>query len=94
VDRQNLLEELQEIFRDILDQPDLILTRDSNASNVEDWDSLAHINLVTSIEKRYSIKFALGELQDLKNVGDMIDIIEIKLAAKETNTARVTFISL
>jgi acyl carrier protein len=78
----SILEEVQSIFRDILDQPDLILTRDSNASNVEDWDSLAHVNLVTAIERHYKIKFALGELQELKNVGDMIDLIQQKLAAK------------
>jgi len=78
----SILEELQSIFRDILDQPDLVLTRDSNASNVEDWDSLAHVNLVTAVERRYKIKFALGELQELKNVGDMIDLIQAKLAAK------------
>jgi acyl carrier protein len=78
----SVLEELQSIFRDVLDQPDLKLTRESNASNVDDWDSLAHINLVTSIEKRYKIKFALGELQELKDVGDMIDLINLKIAAK------------
>ena len=78
----NMLEDLQPVFRDILDQPDLVLTRESNANNVEDWDSLAHINLVTSIEKRYKIKFGLGELQELKNVGDMIDLIKVKLASK------------
>ena len=78
----SILEELQSIFRNILDQPDLILTRQSNGSNVDDWDSLAHINLVTSIEKHYKIKFALGELQELKNVGDMVELIKTKLAAK------------
>jgi len=78
----SIIEELQPIFRDILDQPDLVLTRESNANNVEDWDSLAHINLVTSIEKHYKIKFALGELQELKDVGDMADLIRVKLAAK------------
>lgn len=78
----SILETLQSIFREILDQPDLQLTRKSNASNVQDWDSLAHINLVTAIENRYKIKFALGELQDLKDVGDMIDLIEVKLSAK------------
>jgi acyl carrier protein len=82
MDSHTILEELQSIFREILDQPDLILTRQSNANNVEDWDSLAHINLVTAIEKRYKIKFALAELQDLKDVGDMIDLIEVKLVAK------------
>ena len=78
----SVLEELQSIFREVLDQPQLNLTRESNASNVDDWDSLAHINLVTSIEKHYKIKFALGELQELKNVGDMIDLIKLKIAAK------------
>jgi acyl carrier protein len=78
----NILEELQSIFRDILDQPNLILTRASNGNNVDDWDSLAHINLVTAIEQRYKIRFALGELQDLKDVGDMIDLIKVKLAPK------------
>jgi acyl carrier protein len=77
-----ILEELQPIFQDILDQPDLAITRDSNAQNVEDWDSLAHINLVTSIEKHFKIKFGLGELQGLKNVGDMCDLIAQKLASK------------
>ncbi len=80
MESSEILAELQSIFRDVLDQPDLVLTRESNASNVEDWDSLSHINLVTSIEKAYKIRFALGELQELKNVGDMIDLIERKLA--------------
>ena len=79
---EEILAELQGIFRDILDQPDLVLTRDSNASNVEDWDSLAHINLLTTIEKEFGIKFALNELQELKDVGDMIELIQKKLAAK------------
>ena len=75
----DLLSELQVLFRDVFDQPDLVITRESNASTVEDWDSLAHVNLVTAIEKRYKIKFALGELQELKDVGDMIDLMTVKL---------------
>jgi acyl carrier protein len=78
----NLLPELQEIFRDVFDQDDLVITRESSAATVEDWDSLAHVNLVTAIEKRYKIKFALGELQELKNVGDMIDLMQVKLGQK------------
>ena len=80
----DLLPEIQEIFRDIFDDPTLVITRDSNASTVPDWDSLAHVNLVTAIEKKYKIKFALGELQELKNVGDMIDLIEAKLATPQS----------
>jgi acyl carrier protein len=59
-----------------------VITRESNASTVEDWDSLAHVNLVIAIEKKYRIKFALSELNSLKNVGDMIDLMELKIAAK------------
>lgn len=78
----NLLEELQPLFRDILDQPNLRITRESNSSNVEGWDSLAHINLVTAIEQEYNVKFSIDELLELKNVGEMVDLMEIKLAAK------------
>jgi acyl carrier protein len=78
----DLLPEIQEIFRNVFDDPNLIITRESNASTVEDWDSLAHVNLVTAIEKKYKIRFALGELQELKNVGDIIDLIGKKIATK------------
>jgi acyl carrier protein len=78
----DILGQLQPIFQDILDQPDLTITRESSAQNVEDWDSLAHINLVTAVEKHFKIKFALGELQELKNVGEMVDLIRIKLDPK------------
>ena len=78
----DVLPEIQGIFRDVFDNPDLVITRDSNASTVEDWDSLAHLNLISAIEQKYRIKFALGELQSLKNVGEMADLIQQKLAAK------------
>jgi acyl carrier protein len=78
----SLLPGVQEIFRDVFDQSDLVITRESNASTVDGWDSLAHINLVTAIERHYKIKFALGELEDLKNVGDLLDLMHAKLAAK------------
>ena len=74
----NLLEQVQSIFRDILDQPELVLTRESSAYTVEDWDSLAHVNIVTAIERHFKIKFALSELQALRNVGEMLDVIEKK----------------
>ena len=77
--RDTVIQELTPIFRDVLDQPDLALASESNASTVDGWDSLAHVNLVVAIEKRYRIKFALGELQGLKNVGDMADLIEKKV---------------
>ena len=79
---RDLLPEIQDIIRDVLDDDSLVITRDSNAATVEDWDSLAHVNLITAIESKYKVKFALGERQELKNVGDLIDLLEKKLAAK------------
>jgi acyl carrier protein len=78
----DLLPQLQEIFRDVFDDDALVLTRESNASTIEDWDSLAHVKLITAIEKKYRIKFGLGELQELKNVGDMINLMQAKIAAQ------------
>ncbi len=80
MDQASIIQELTPIFRDVLDLPDLALGATSNASNVEGWDSLAHVNLVVAIEKHYRIKFALGELQSLKNVGEMADLILRKRA--------------
>jgi acyl carrier protein len=78
--RDTIIQELEPIFRDVLDQPDLTLQSKTSASSVDGWDSLAHVNLVVAIEKRYRVKFALGELQSLKNVGDMADLIEKKVS--------------
>ena len=75
---ENILGQIEPIFRDVLDQPGLVLSRESNANNVEDWDSLAHIQIITAVERHFGVKFALAELQDLKNVGDMVDLIERK----------------
>ena len=82
VELDPILEQLQPIFQDILDQPNLVLTPESNASTVEDWDSLAHVNIVTAVERRFKIRFALGELQELKNVGDMVAMIKKKMSAQ------------
>lgn len=76
----NLLTQLQPIFRDVFDREDLVVTRDSNAETVEGWDSLVHITLISAIEQEFQVDFALGELESLKNVGEMLDLIERKLA--------------
>ena len=76
------LADLNTIFRDILDQPDLRITRASSARTVDGWDSLAHMNLVTATQQHFRIRFALGELEELKDVGDMVDLIDAKLRAR------------
>jgi acyl carrier protein len=70
-----MLKKLEGIFRDIFDEEDLKISNETTAEDIEDWDSLAHINLVVAIEKEFNVKFALGELQLLQNVGDMVELI-------------------
>jgi acyl carrier protein len=66
---------LQELFRDILDIDDMILTDTISAKDIDEWDSLTHINLVVAIEREFKIRFALGEVADMKNIGDIIGLI-------------------
>jgi acyl carrier protein len=79
VNRDEITNRVQDIFRDIFDEEGLEIKDETNADNIEDWDSLAQINLVSSIEKDLKVRFALGEIDTLKNVGEMINLIETKL---------------
>ncbi|MBI5637281.1 MAG: acyl carrier protein [Nitrospinae bacterium] len=76
---KQIFEKTQDVFREIFDQPGLVIQRSTSANDLEEWDSLNHINLVVSIEKEFGIKFALGELETLKDVGGMLDLIHRKL---------------
>ncbi len=71
--------EVQEIFRDILDEENLVLTDDTTANDVEGWDSLTHIQLVVAVEKHFKIKFTSKEILSWNNIGEMINSVESKL---------------
>ncbi len=75
---ESVLADLQPIFEEALNTPGLTVTRGSNALNTKNWDSLAHIELIEMVERHFGVKFALGELQDLKEVGDLVDLVQEK----------------
>ena len=77
--KQDLMSKIQAIFRDVFDEDDLIIVASTNSGDIDEWDSLNHINLVSSIEKDVGIRFSLGELESLKDVGAMVDLIMDKL---------------
>ena len=77
--RKELFDGVQDIFRDIFDEDDMVIEDKTSSDDIEDWDSLNHINLVSAIEKEFRIRFALGELMALKDVGAMIDLMIEKL---------------
>ncbi len=79
MDYKEVLDQVQDIFQDILDNDAIVLTSNTTANDVDDWDSLTHIQLVVSIEKHFKIKFTSKEILSWNNVGEMIDDIIAKL---------------
>ncbi len=75
-----LLSELSEIIKATLDRSDLEITEKTSADDAEEWDSLTHLQMISAIEKKFKVRFALGELQDLQNVGDMLALLKSKLS--------------
>ncbi len=73
--REELFEEINDIFRDVFDDDTLVITDSTNSEDIEDWDSLEHINLVVAMEKRFNMKFNIKEVGQLQNVGEMADLI-------------------
>ena len=74
----NVMETLQGIFREIFDDDDLALHRETTASDIDEWDSLAQINIIVACEEAFGLKFNLNDIAKLKNVGDMVDLVEGK----------------
>ncbi len=70
---------LTPIFHDVLDNDAIELSRNLTARGVEEWDSLTHIRLIVAVERAFGIKFQSMEVTDLKNVGAMVDLIQLKL---------------
>lgn len=71
--------ELQSVFRDVFDDDSIELFNEMTAADIEDWDSLSHVQLIVAIEKYFKLKFGTGDIMNLKNVGEMIALIERKL---------------
>ncbi len=78
MDKNQILEEVQEIFREVLDNEEIELQFNTTSDDVEEWDSLTHIQLIVAIEKHFKIKFTSVEIMSWKNVGEMIDCIILK----------------
>ena len=78
MDRGQILKEVNDIFIDTLDDEDIVIDETTTAEDVEEWDSLTHIQLVVAVEKKFSIRFSSKEIQSWKDVGEMITCIESK----------------
>ena len=75
---EEIIEQLNPIFKDVLDNDDIVVTYQTTASDIEEWDSLTHIQLVVAIEKHFKIRFQSNEINSFKNVGEMCEAINRK----------------
>ena len=76
---EQILSELTDLFRDVFERPDLTLTRQTTAQDVEGWDSVNHINVIVAAEMHFGVKFKTAELDEMKNVGELVDLIGQKM---------------
>jgi len=79
MDRNEILNTVNNVFIDVLDDDSLVLTEATTANDVDEWDSLNHIQLVVAIERQFKIRFASQEILSWQNVGEMVDSIAAKL---------------
>lgn len=74
-----MLEQLQQVFRKVFQQKDLIITTNTSAKDIKMWDSLTHLELISAIEDEFNIQFLFSEVMEFNTVGDMIDVIKKKV---------------
>jgi len=77
-----ILNEVNRIFIEQLENENIILSRASTADDIEEWDSLTHIQLIVAIEKHFNTRFTSAEIQNFRNVGEMCDALEKKNLSK------------
>jgi len=73
--RQEIFEKLNEVFSDIFDE-DITVTAETTSADIEEWDSLTHITLISEVEDAFGMKFAMKDVLGMQNVGEMAEIIE------------------
>ena len=75
MDRNMIIEKLTEVFRDVFDDESIVINENTTSSDIEEWDSIEHINLIGAVEEEFKLRFKMKEVSGMKNVGEMIDII-------------------
>lgn len=77
--KSEILKQMQDIFIDVLDNNDIVLTEDTTADDIEEWDSLSNIQLIVGMEEHFNVKLTSKEIMECINVGDLADCIQGKL---------------
>lgn len=80
MERKEIFEKLTEIFRDVMDNEEIVLEENTTAEDIEEWDSLAHVQLIEKIESVFGLKFSAKEMMSWDDVGEFVDSIEERLS--------------
>ena len=82
MDSNTILNQVNDIFIDVLDNDNIKLERVTTAKDIEEWDSLTHIQLIVAVEKKFKLRFNSAEINSWQNVGEMCDAVEKRLKAQ------------
>ncbi|MCM5528439.1 acyl carrier protein [Parasegetibacter sp. NRK P23] len=80
ISKEAILDKVSEVLKKLLDQPGLSVTTETTADQVEGWDSLTHMSIISEVERVFNIEFRFNEIMKMEKVGDMVDIIAEKTA--------------
>ena len=75
MDTREIYTRLDRVFQDVFDDDSIHVSANTTANDIEDWDSLEHITLISAVEREFLMKFKMGEISSMKNVGEMVSII-------------------
>ena len=75
MERTEILKKVNDIFKEVFEDDSLVITEQTTANDIEDWDSLMHITLISAIEQVFGFKFAMKDVIGMQNVGEMLDIL-------------------
>jgi acyl carrier protein len=84
---EQILKDICEIFSEVLDTDDIVLRPATVASDVPEWDSLAHVRLMIAVGQAFKVKFSAAEVTKLNNVGDLVELVQKKLAKSDSGSA-------
>ena len=75
ITREHAFERVNKVFRDFFDDESVVVTDATTANDIEGWDSLEHVNLIVALEEEFGMKFTMGEVTGMKDVGEAVDIV-------------------
>lgn len=79
MDRQEILNGVVDVIRTIFDDETLVITDSTTAADVDEWDSLEQINILVAAERKFGVKFSVGDVEGLRNVGELVDLVASRL---------------